>query len=619
MRPRKIVDALYIAHLVAEIAPRIAGRAIERIVPIGPDAIAIVVGGGAERLVLDAGVVAPRIGWEAASAARPGEDASTRVAAAARERLAGRAIERLAQPGGDRWVHLHVEGGWRLAWENFGRRANLLLVEGETIVACLRTYAPGEPGVTRPIVAGASYPPPPARDRAPRPIAAPFAIADRAEAGERPEPSLLFFPAAPGERPAARASGEPAAGRASAEASQPSVAAARSLFRAPVLLAFTPAADRLMREGLAGARVERFPSFAAASAAWGTAMAERAAREEILAALRKHWGGAARAARRALDAVERDLSKARRAPELRRFGEALVASFRSVRRGAAEARLPDPGDPGTTLTILLDPRKSPQENADRYFKDAKRGERGEPVLVARREKLAASHARARAGHERWTADGALEAPLDELYEAAEAAGIPFERAARSRGEGSDARAAERQDARRDGQPHGGRGIGPSGGGRRGEHSAGVDAGRGARRAPRDPYFGARLYRYVVEGGFTVLVGRTDADNDTLTHKIARPWDLWFHSGQTSGSHVVLVKGSAKAAPPKEALLEAAALAAYHSKARKAGLVPVIYTEKRHVRKPRRAPAGTASCEREKTLFVRPNALEEKRARTREAG
>src|SRR5262245_34067892 len=127
MRPRKIVDALYIAHLVAEIAPRIAGRTVKRIVPIGPGAIAIAVGGQVERLVLDAGVVAPRIGWEAVGgragergsrsreeSLRAGEGASSRIAAAARERLAGRAIERLAQPGGDRWVHVHVEGGWRL-------------------------------------------------------------------------------------------------------------------------------------------------------------------------------------------------------------------------------------------------------------------------------------------------------------------------------------------------------------------------------------------------------------------------------------------------------------------------------------------------------------------------
>ncbi|MFN0151410.1 MAG: NFACT RNA binding domain-containing protein, partial [bacterium] len=139
-------------------------------------------------------------------------------------------------------------------------------------------------------------------------------------------------------------------------------------------------------------------------------------------------------------------------------------------------------------------------------------------------------------------------------------------------------------------------------------------------APRkpDPLRGARLFRYEVTGGFTVLVGRTSADNDTLTHKIAKSWDLWFHSGQTSGSHVILVKGNAKANPPKEALLEAAALAAFHSKARNAGMVPVIYTEKRYVRKPRKSPAGLASCEREKTLFVRPNALEDKRvARTEE--
>ncbi len=559
------MDALCITFLLREIGGAIAGRTIERIDSAGIDVLIIALEGVAERLVLDAGTVAPRVGWERRRGARraAGRAEAPCPIAAAAARLVGRAIERLEQPDSDRWVHARVEGGWRIAWENLGRRANLLLVEGETIVACLRTYAPGAPGVTRPLVVGGAYPPPPPRERAPR--------REPIRSAARFSPCVLHPPA--------------------------------STRRAPLLLAFAPEDAGLAGAGLSGARVEQHPTLAAATAAWGAAAAERAARATLLAALRAHWRAAARRAERALAATERDLERARRAPEYRRFGEALVAHFRLVPRGAAEARVPDPRDPSRTLTIPLDPSKSPQENADRYFKDAKRGERGEPLLTARREKLVEAHARAAAGNTRWSSPDAEETPIDLLIEAAVAAGL-------------NAAVGEHETFRERAPGRGGERQDPSGRAR-GDRDPVRAREFGPRRKPRDPYFGARLYRYEVTGGFTVLVGRTDADNDLLTHKIARPWDLWFHSGQTAGSHVVLVKGNAKAAPSKEALLEAAALAAHHSKARKAGLVPVIYTEKRHVRKPRRAPAGTASCAREKTLFVRPDALAAKRVASRE--
>lgn len=590
MRARNAVDALYIALLLREIEGRIVGRRIERIESAWNDAIAIAVEGALERLVFDAGAIAPRVGWERVrSGARAEEIEASRVVGAARGRLLGQAIERIAQPDGDRWVHLHVEGGWRLAWENLGRRANLLLVEGETIVACLRSYAPGAPGVKRPLVAGGAYPPPPAREHAPR------------------HPRLEGLLGA----------GERDIGASADTVRAPCVVTIPGA--EPVLADIAPGEERVVSARHPDAHVQTFTSYAEAAAAWGAVMMERAARAAVVAALRTHWRGSERAAARALAAVERDLEWARRGPEMRRFGEALVASFHLVSRGAAEARVPDPRDPATILSVPLDPTKSPQENASRYFKDAKRGERGVPLLVARREKLAAEHARAAAQRARWADADALEIPLGDLVQAADAARLDVRQLARVLDRGPHPKGTRPQ-----GSPvapaHGGSGDERRGAPDRGswDRARGVTAEGFHRRKPRDPYFGARLYRYEVTGGFTVLVGRSNADNDLLTHKVARPWDLWFHSGQTSGSHVILVKGNAKAAPPKEALLEAAGLAAYHSKARKGGLVPVIYTEKRHVRKPRGSPAGLAACAREKTLFVRPDALEAKRVASRDA-
>ena len=69
-------------------------------------------------------------------------------------------------------------------------------------------------------------------------------------------------------------------------------------------------------------------------------------------------------------------------------------------------------------------------------------------------------------------------------------------------------------------------------------------------------------------------------------------------------------GSGKGEPPREIIAAAAAIAAWHSKARNSKLVPVAYTEKRYVRKPRKSPVGTAMMLREKVLMVEPRVPEE---------
>ena len=87
--------------------------------------------------------------------------------------------------------------------------------------------------------------------------------------------------------------------------------------------------------------------------------------------------------------------------------------------------------------------------------------------------------------------------------------------------------------------------------------------------------------------------------------MARPEDLWFHARGVSGSHVVLRRGGRKDAPGKRVIEQAAAIAAYFSKARTSRMAPVAYTEKRHVRKPRKAEPGLALMTREKVVMVEP--------------
>jgi predicted ribosome quality control (RQC) complex YloA/Tae2 family protein len=111
--------------------------------------------------------------------------------------------------------------------------------------------------------------------------------------------------------------------------------------------------------------------------------------------------------------------------------------------------------------------------------------------------------------------------------------------------------------------------------------------------------------FTVEGGFQVLAGKSSENNDMLTTKYAKPDDLWFHCRGSSGSHVVLKVKSAHGEPSKTAIHQAASIAAYYSKMKNASSVPVAMTEKKFVRKPKGAPAGTVILEREKVIFVEP--------------
>jgi predicted ribosome quality control (RQC) complex YloA/Tae2 family protein len=115
---------------------------------------------------------------------------------------------------------------------------------------------------------------------------------------------------------------------------------------------------------------------------------------------------------------------------------------------------------------------------------------------------------------------------------------------------------------------------------------------------------SRVIMYTLPDGWQVLVGRTDADNDYLSFRVARPADWWFHVRGLPGSHVLL-QGPPDAEPDRPTLERAAAIAAYHSKARHAGVVPVSGTHARDVTKPRGAKAGTVQIRHERVFKVRP--------------
>ncbi len=104
-------------------------------------------------------------------------------------------------------------------------------------------------------------------------------------------------------------------------------------------------------------------------------------------------------------------------------------------------------------------------------------------------------------------------------------------------------------------------------------------------------------------GLKILVGKNNIQNDVLTLKIASKSDYWFHTKDIPGSHVILVTNNSK--PSDTSIMEAAELAAFFSKGRLSSKVPVDYTTVKNVKKPSGAKPGMVIYETYNTIFVTP--------------
>lgn len=116
-------------------------------------------------------------------------------------------------------------------------------------------------------------------------------------------------------------------------------------------------------------------------------------------------------------------------------------------------------------------------------------------------------------------------------------------------------------------------------------------------------------RYVTSGGFTLLRGRNNRENDQLTMRTAKGGDIWFHARNIPGSHVIMQLEGAE--PSERDLEEAAALAALYSGAGSSPKVPVDYTRIKNVKKPQGARPGMVNYFNFKTMLIEPKEPEEK--------
>lgn len=108
-------------------------------------------------------------------------------------------------------------------------------------------------------------------------------------------------------------------------------------------------------------------------------------------------------------------------------------------------------------------------------------------------------------------------------------------------------------------------------------------------------------KYVIDG-YTVLVGRNNKENDYLTCKFANKNDIWFHTKDIHGSHVIL-KTTPNEIVPDDVLFEVAKLAAKHSKAKNSSHVPVDFCKVSFVKKPSGSKPGYVIYSNNKTLYV----------------
>ncbi len=112
------------------------------------------------------------------------------------------------------------------------------------------------------------------------------------------------------------------------------------------------------------------------------------------------------------------------------------------------------------------------------------------------------------------------------------------------------------------------------------------------------------HEYVSSDGYTILAGRNNRQNDYLTLNLARKDDIWLHTQKIPGSHVIIRLERGQEASTT-ALVEAAAIAAWHSQARLSSQVPVDFTLVRQVKKPAGAKPGMVIYQQQKTLYVTP--------------
>ena len=123
---------------------------------------------------------------------------------------------------------------------------------------------------------------------------------------------------------------------------------------------------------------------------------------------------------------------------------------------------------------------------------------------------------------------------------------------------------------------------------------------------RKPEFEGHRISRVNSNGWEILIGQNSESNDYLVARVGKPNDLWLHVKASASAHVLIRTNGKPDSVPREVLLAAATLAAQHSDAKHSSLVPVDYTLRKYVRKPKGAAAGKVIYQNERTIYITPS-------------
>ena len=266
---------------------------------------------------------------------------------------------------------------------------------------------------------------------------------------------------------------------------------------------------------------------------------------------------------RKLALQEEELSSAERMEEYRRMGEVINANLYQLKKGMTEAVLPDWNDPdGGTITVPMDIRLTPSQNAQKYFKKYQKARSAREVAAQQRDKTL---------EEMDYLEGML-LDVDKCVGESELEEI-------------------RQELVRTGYMK-----------------------KTANRRQQRQLPGSKPYRYQSDDGIEILVGKNAAQNDRITLG-AKPEETWLHAKDMPGSHVIICR---EGEIPLTTMKQAALLAAWYSKGQRSSLVPVDYTLRKYVKKPSGAAPGKVIYTHQKTAYMTPEEEEIKKIRLLEA-
>ncbi|HUR29540.1 MAG TPA: NFACT RNA binding domain-containing protein [Planctomycetota bacterium] len=277
-------------------------------------------------------------------------------------------------------------------------------------------------------------------------------------------------------------------------------------------------------------------------------------RERAVRDLRERLERRLQRARALAHGLEQRLAAAAGAERVLQDGELLKANLQRVARGAKLVEVDDwfAAAQPATRQIALDPKRSPQDNVTAIFERFHKLERGAADVQQELERACSKTA-------------AFEGLLQRLAaESSDPAAVEAEALAQGWLEAAQV----------------------------------ADPRKRKEAEPRKPY-----REYTALRGSTILVGRSAADNDVLTLRVARGNDLWLHTRDAPGSHVVL-RLERGAEPDADEVLDAATLAVHFSPLAEASKASVHLARRKEVHKPRGAKPGLVALSGGKTLEVR---------------